>query len=358
LIENSADINAVDDKGQSCLASTADDVDIIKLLVSYGATMTAKAIFAAINARNVAGVKELLSYGADPSMRWRRLSTPEFDDNGRRMTSHSYAATRLTGVPLHHEAFPLYHAVMASSLGWQRGPGVSAEQTKFDLQIVEALLDQGADPFARFLSQINKWWEAPTTTNTVKDTPSLDVPEAHRECTILHELLLAGALADPLLSVPGLEVNHRDAKGRTLLIAACEGLHGPDVVLGSHKKETGRDEHATKFQRLISLGAELGARDNSGRNVLHHMIAGNCFETTFCDFKDSLAKVVREAPDLIYQTDNDRQTPLHYAISRANILRDARTAQALLLAGADPLVVDKNGNNLLYVLAKSLDASS
>ncbi|KAH6974822.1 ankyrin repeat-containing domain protein, partial [Ilyonectria destructans] len=71
---------------------------------------------------------------------------------------------------------------------------------------------------------------------------------------------------------------------------------------------------------------------------------------------DSLASVLREAPDLIHQTDDRGQTPLHYAVSRADTSRDTRTAQALLSAGADPLVVDKNDNSLLHVLAKSLVA--
>ncbi|KAH7127344.1 putative ankyrin repeat protein [Dactylonectria macrodidyma] len=356
LVENGADVNAVGNEGRSCLACAADDVDMIRLLVSHGAIVTAEAMFAAINAKNVAGVKELLSLGANASMRPGKLHEGEFDAEGRRIRPHSYGVTRLTGVPLHHEVFPLYHAGMAPSLRWWRDPGDFAEELEFDVQIVQVLLDQGADPFARFLSRINEQWEASSISDTAKDTPSLEVPEAHRECTILHELLLAGSLVDPFLSLPGLDVNHRDAKGRTLLLAACEGSQGPDVELSSHEKEADRDGHVTMFQRLISLGAELTARDNSGRNVLHHMISGNDFETTFHAFKDSLASVLREGPDLIHQTDDGGQTPLHYAVSRADTSRDTRAAQALLSAGADPLVVDKNGNSLLHVLAKSLVA--
>ncbi|KAM5349997.1 hypothetical protein ACJ41O_006502 [Fusarium nematophilum] len=359
LVENGADVNAVGNEGRSCLACAAGDVDMIRLLVSHGAAVTAEAMFAAIDAGNVAGVKELLSLGADASMRRGRL--PEFDAEGRRIYPHSYGGTRLTGAPLHHEVFPLYHVGMAESLRWWREPGADfIGQLEFDVQIVQVLLDQSADPFARFLSRINEQWEASSVSNTAKDTPSIEVPEGHRECTILHELLLAGSLVDPFLSLPGLDVNRRDAKGRTLLLAACQGSQGPDVVLGSHKMEEA-DRHGgnvTMFQRLISLGAELRVRDNSGRNVLHHMIAGNCFETTFYDFKDSLASVLQEAPDLIHQTDDCGQTPLHYAVSRADTSRDTRAAQALLSAGADPLVVDKNGNSLLHVLAKSLVASA
>ncbi|EXK24272.1 hypothetical protein FOMG_18991 [Fusarium oxysporum f. sp. melonis 26406] len=356
LVENGADVNAVGNEGRSCLACAADDVDMIRLLVSHGATVTAEAMFAAIDAKNVTGVKELLSLGANARMRPGKLLGGEFDAEGRRIRSHSYGGTRLMGVPLHHEVFPLYHAGMAPSLRWWRDPGDFAEELEFDMQIVQVLLDQGGDPFDKFLSRINEQWEASSVSDTAKDTPSIEVPEAHRECTILHELLLAGSLVDPFLSLPGLDVNHRDAKGRTLLLAACEGLQGPDVELGSHEKEADRDGHVTMFQRLISLGAELRARDNSGRNVLHHIISGNGFETTFYAFKDSLASILREDPDLIHQTDDGGQTPLHYAVSRADTSRDTRAAQALLSAGADPLVVDKHGNSLLHVLAKSLVA--
>lgn len=358
LIENGADVNAIGNEGRSILACAADDVNMIRLLVSHGATLAADAIFLAIKVTNVAGVKELLSLGADASMRRGKLFRPEFDPEGRRIHPHSYSVTRLMGVPLYEEVFPLYHAGMSSALRWWRHPGDFAGQLEPERQIVEVLLDHGADPFAKFLSRINTCWEAPSVCDTTKDIPSLEVPEAHRECTILHELLLAGSLVDPFLSLPGLDVNHRDAKGRTLLLAACQSSHGPDAVLDSNKTEAGWEGHNTIFQRLVSLGADLRALDNSGHNVLHHIIAGNCFETTFSDFKVSLDSVLREAPDLIHQMDDDEQTPLHYACIHADIWRDTRAAHALLSAGADPLVVDKNGNNLLHVLAKSLDTSS
>jgi hypothetical protein len=109
------------------------------------------------------------------------------------------------------------------------------------------LLDHGADPFARYLSRINTTWAAPSVIDTLNDTPSIEVPEGYRECIVLYELLLAGAMVDPFLSFLGLDVNHRDAKGRTLLLVACEGSEGLDIVLGWHKNEVDRDSYATMF---------------------------------------------------------------------------------------------------------------
>jgi ankyrin repeat protein len=86
------------------------------------------------------------------------------------------------------------------------------------------------------------------------------------------------------------------------------------------------------------------------------MIAGNFFETRVWAFKKSLSSVLREAPDLIHHTDDRGRTPLHYAVSRADTSRDTLVVEALLSAGADPLVVDTDGNGVLHVLAKSLDA--
>jgi ankyrin repeat protein len=356
LVENGADVNAIGNDGRSCLACAADDVDMIRLLVRHGATLNSEALFAAIDANNVEGVRELLTLRLDPSLRRGKLAEEAFDATGMCIRPHSYVATRLTGVPLYHEVFPLYHAGMAQSLRQWRGPDESVANLECAIKIIQLLLEHGADPFARFLSRINKPWETTALSDAVKDTPSIEVPENHRECTILHELLIVGSVVDPFLNFPGLDVNCRDAKGRTLLNAACQSSAGPDVVHGSHEEQANRDDHVTMFHRLTSLGAEIRARDNSGRNVLHHMIAGNTFETTFDQFKRSLASVLREAPDLIHETDDDKQTPLHYAVSRADMSRDTRAAQALLQAGSDPLVVDKNANSLLHVLAKCLDA--
>ena len=360
LVEKGADVNAVgntfEKERQSCLAfaAQAQGVDMIRLLVRYGATVTAEALFAAIQANHVAGVRELLSVRAEASMmRRERLSRAEFDADGRLLSPHGYSVmTKLMGAPLHHEAFPLYYAGMASALCW-RGPGERPAWEEFPdpepvKQMVQALLDHGADPYARFLSRVNKEWETASSSDTTRDTPLIEVPEAHRECTVLHELLLAGAVMDPFLRLPGLDVNRRDAKGRTLLLAACQGRGGPDAMC--------QDGCVSIFQKLISLGAEMEARDNIGWNALHHMITGNDFTNTFDNFKDSLAGLVHHAPHLANQADDAGKTPLHYAVYRADMSRDARAVDTLLSAGADVVVVDEDGNNLLHVLAKSLDS--
>lgn len=344
LIENGADVNATSREGQSILACAVADVDMIRLLVSHGANLSADAMFAAITASNVVGAEELLSAGAGASMRRGKLLWPEFDSDGERTHPIPYSVSRSMGVPLYQEVFPLYHAVMFPELRSRE-------------RIVTLLLDHGADPFAKFLSQINRAWEDSYACDTTRDTPSIEVPEDHRECTILHELLLGWSATGPFFGLPGLDVNHRDAKGRTLLLAACQGLRGPDAILGSDQEAVAvrdGDDQVTIFQHLISLGASLGVRDNSGRNVLHGMIATENFGAPFKNFKHSFVSALQEAPDLINQRDNNGQTPLHYSVIQADKTGDTLAAQALRSAGADLLAVDRNGNSVLHVLAKSL----
>jgi hypothetical protein len=109
---------------------------MIRLLVSHGASVTPEAMFATIDIRNVAGVKELLSLGATASMRRGKLLGEEFDADGRSILRIKYGeTTRVMGIPLHHEVFPLYHAGMASSPA-QRHPGDLDGQLESRMQIV------------------------------------------------------------------------------------------------------------------------------------------------------------------------------------------------------------------------------
>ena len=99
------------------------------------------------------------------------------------------------------------------------------------------------------------------------------VPEEIEECTIFHDLVMNCVMIDQFLNIPGLDVDHRDAQGRTLLHAACRGYCGLDYVLDSqYSSGTKKDERVTILQHLLSLGADIRARDNLGRNMLHHII--------------------------------------------------------------------------------------
>ncbi|KAK5989438.1 Ankyrin-3-like protein [Cladobotryum mycophilum] len=345
LIEAGADVNAVDDKGRGCLAFAQHDSVMIKFLIKNGASVTVDAIFAAIDANNVTALEVILSEGIDANIRQDRLPEEPPEKKKKPRGYHAGIIT-IDGIEL-HEMFPIYYA--AADFQTVEDPtSVSPREIESRSRLIRLLLDNGADPFAKFVREKegdknvseDKMFQSP------KDTPSIEVPQGYEECTVLHELLIGGKMVDEFLYLPGLDANHRDAKGRTLLHAACRSS------ARSFKKNTDQGERVTIFQRLLSLGAEVKARDNFGRNVLHHIIRDGFPDFDRC--KTSLADALKEAPSLINQTDGNGETPLHYAVTRANEVGNTKAAEFLLSARADPLVVNNNGDNVLHILAGHL----
>ncbi|KAM0265174.1 hypothetical protein ACHAQJ_000327 [Trichoderma viride] len=315
LIERGADVNAVDSKGQSCLASAQRSADMIKLLIKYGAVVTADSIFAAIDSRNAEVLRALLS-----------------------------------GEP--HEQFPLYYAAMKLHLRWEP-LDKDYQDIAEGMEIVQVLLDHGANPFAKFLKQDTQVEDELDLSAVEKF--SIQVPKGYTECTLLHDVLFTRNLADAFLQLPDLDVHHRDAKGRTLLHMACENRKGPDYIIGSYVKDSDRilKERVHTFQRLLSLGANLKAQDHFGRNVLHYLLVGEVdIEPSTC--AKFWAYTLQNAPELVNQGDGNGETPLHYAMIRALDRNNTAEAEMLLGAGADPMIISRRGDTMLHILGRGL----
>ncbi|KAM5346981.1 hypothetical protein ACJ41O_009986 [Fusarium nematophilum] len=336
LIEAGADVNASDSQGRSCLALAHRDMDLVRLLMAHGATVTADVLFTVIGGRNIEGLKEILSGQVDANMR-----LPKKPDETKEERAHHRGEWRQVRT-VEHEEYPLCAAAgkmtnrsisRLGSLGQQR-----AEDVFLTMQL---LLDHGADPLAR-LWQVEERSEEPGV-------------ESHVETTVLHRMLRTGWLVGPILSVPGLDINCRDSKGRALLHAACEGAEGPDYGVLCRKGDTYQADDMSIFKKLLSLGADLEARDDFGRNVLHHMIPDDGYLDKFSQFQDSLAHVLDKAPSLVNQADGDGWTPLYYAVRGGCRIKNLHVAKALLSAGADLLVIAANGESLLHVLATYLE---
>ncbi|RSL50140.1 hypothetical protein CEP54_012087 [Fusarium duplospermum] len=336
LIEAGADVNAFDEEGTSCLALAHRDIDLIRLLKSHGATVTADVLFAAIHEANMEGLEEFLSGEVDPNMRRPRKTNEELG------LSQDHHASWTSAVTDEHEEYPLMRCPRELGNKWILSHGLAGQQRAEEaFQMMQLLLDHGANPLAR-LRQVEK---------SSKDA---DV-KYYVEVTVLHHMLRNGRLVGPMLNVPGLDVNCRDSKGRTLLHAACEGRCGADYGTISHQEDDYQTDGMTIFKKLLSLGADLEARDEFGRNVLHHMLHDHEDPKKFDQFGDSLAYVLDKAPHLMDQMDGDGWTPLYYAIRQGGRRKNVRAAKALLSAGANPLVVAANGESLLHVLAPYLE---
>ncbi|KAL2672549.1 hypothetical protein Neosp_013261 [[Neocosmospora] mangrovei] len=337
LIEAGADVNASDDKGNSCLALVHQDIDLIRLLKSHGATVTADVLFAAIQDGNLEGLEEFLSGKIDANMR-----RPKKPDEKQRRLSQNHHASWTSTVTEKHEVYPLMRCPRELGNKWIEQHGLAGQQRAYEaFRMMQLLLDHGANPLAR-LQQVEK------------SSKGSDV-KYYVEVTVLHHILRNGLLVGPMLSVLGLDVNCRDSKGRTLLHAACEGREGADYGVVTRQEDGYGTDGTTIFQKLLSLGADMEARDAFGRNVLQHMIHDHDETKRFDQFRDSLAHVLDKAPNLKDQADGDGWTPLYYAIRQGGRRKDVRAAKALLSAGADPSVIATNGENLLHVLAPYLE---
>ncbi|KAK1722177.1 ankyrin repeat-containing domain protein [Colletotrichum lupini] len=257
------------------------------------------------------------------------------------------------------------------------------ERTKLHssaLSLTEVLLSHGDDPLSNFSRCSGKdcyhqkiysrlqakglymFDEAPDSYDAVGDPEYSFEPHLHEDCVVLHQLLADGHIVHPFLKLPAIDANHRDGSGRTLLHAACSSKRGPDVpldLLPGDPWNPQTSKEVSVFDHLVSLGADVEARDTYRQNVLHHMLSPpskHIYETPIIE--KSLTYTIEKHPSIIDQRDNEGKTPLYLAIHRALYEKRTTAADALLRAGADPLIPDNEGNTVLHVLSRMLWVSS
>ncbi|CAH0050929.1 unnamed protein product [Clonostachys solani] len=345
LIEAGADVNAADNENKNCLSYAQTDAEISQLLRTHGAITRVDEIFAAIDQSNVEALKSILSRNEPGINANARRGRPSDEDAGpikrkrARRRYHEDDHVEEKDIVEDHQLFPLFHA------------GVLLTRSEDADEIVKVLLDFNADPFSKFLARLSQR-RSKRYSSRLQDTPSLEVPEGYRECTLLHEIFFhRRGRFENFVRLPTLDVNHRDCQGRTVLHAACMAAGGPDHIVKSQQGEKGLVGDASLFERLVCFGADLKARDHQGRNILHHMLRQcepNAFEKGF-------SHALEACPELIHQVDDDGRTPLLEAAIHAASTRETGPFNTLLEAGADCLAVDKNGESCLHKLADNLD---
>ncbi|CAH0026027.1 unnamed protein product [Clonostachys rhizophaga] len=339
LLEWGADVNAVDNVGNTCLSYANRDINLLKALMKRGATPSIRAVFAAMEQLKVDTLEAFLKAGFDPN-------TKRIDQPPQVLGSGLFG--KRTEPQGSTEDLPIYYACL--KLKDFSGPPDSDKHKKMT-EIVQMLLKYGADPFAKFLvkamTPYSNYGNENKTDPFHRGTASPSVPEGYEERTVLHELMRRGEPPNILLDIEGLEINRQDAQGRTLLQLACQ--NNPDQITTADQE--GGDQ-LTRFQKLVSLGATLEARDNFGQNILHYLVDRDVYIETP---KLTLGHILDKAPHLALQSDNAGHTPLHNAVRLAAFRRHTDTAETLLSAGADALAVRKSGDNMLHLLATNLD---
>lgn len=320
LLDHGANPNATADDGSTCLNSAMHDVEFVRLLVKHGADITLgdrPALFSAISAQDVAAVAALVEAGADCNVRQKPVEKPK---RGRfqhdRIQQHEYYA-------VHFAASTQFN---------------TPKTRETAIQIIKLLLDNGADPFLNFRD----------------------------DATIIHDIFEHGGILQPFLDIPNLDLERRDPKGRTLLLAAARsnfGTHSPSTfpheMFGLINWQEIEAEHA-KFrigdprpaQTLYEKGGDLLAVDNEGNNVLHFLNLAAVHN--FDEYKKTFILLTEKVPSLIHQKNAEGWTPFHYAIKGLRFWN----VEHLLTAGADPLERDSEGNTALHHLAPKLAKST
>ncbi|WQF75414.1 Putative NACHT nucleoside triphosphatase, P-loop containing nucleoside triphosphate hydrolase [Colletotrichum destructivum] len=388
LILAGADIRAVDAKGKTCLGYARGNIDLIRLLLQNGATVAADAVFAAIDGNQTDVLDALLAAGVSPNLRFEEVADKPWRTRQEDDASDDWERDDMPDC----EWYPLHHAA-------SRSGSIYPDQKRRDefnktaLDMVNTLLSHGADPLRAFTRCSTKECyhqkllakqqaDEADLFNDVEDAPAEEMvvltppvggseAHLHEQGVILHQLLVDGHVVHPLLMLPNLDANRRDGKGRTVLHAACFSPRGPDLPVNlppgdpwDNDDDDDDDDddngpaYTSLFQHLLSLGADPEARDDDGRNAMHHLLRLRTENRhgPAPAVNASLAHLAAHYPSLIDQRDKDGRTPLHLAVDRAVYEKDstALAADILLRAGADPLVADGDGDTVLHVLCRML----
>ncbi|KAK3328716.1 ankyrin repeat-containing domain protein [Apodospora peruviana] len=350
LVEAGADVNAVSKDGTPCLAMAGNDVELVHLLVAHGARVTPSALFAAIDKEEVEVLGELLAASTgDANMRHDKPDAAARQKQRRHLFGYNH------NVP-EHEKYPLYHA--ATKSGERKRTDVDNKDSEARrTQMVSVLLASGADPFARF------WMTAETEDDNADDDDD-DPVDKLEQATVIHQILSCKGIIQPFLQLQNLDLEHRDSKGRTFLLAACASFSGFQRTIKLDNMNGKSEEDRLLIEILLERGADITAVDTSGRNALHQPFittlwsSGSTNHWFSSDINQKPLQVLLHAnPKLVSQVDKTKgRTPLHYAIlAISSTSKSECTSVNLLLdAGAEPHTVDADGNNALHCVSKVL----
>ncbi|GKT46777.1 ankyrin-2 [Colletotrichum spaethianum] len=379
LILAGADVNAVDGTAKTCLGYARGNVDLIRLLIERGAAVKADAIFAAINGKQVDVLETLLTAGVSPNLRLEEIIGKPWRKR-QHSGSHEWERDDMPDC----EWYPVHHAASRYASTWQ-DKKFREELNETTLKIINILLSHGANPLQTFTRCSTKECyhqkflakeqaadlrsdnnENQQLNDDILIQPTDDSKShLHEEGVVLHQLLVDGHVVYPFLTLPNIDANFRDSKGRTLFHAACFSRRGPDLPVSLMPGEQWETEESTEtslFHHLLSIGADLEARDDDGRNAIHHLLRFR-LEERYCSVSlpvihKSLAYMATYHHSIINQRDKDGKTPLYLATGRAVYEKNTTAAEKLLKAGADPLIPDNDGNTVLHVLSRMLWISS
>lgn len=360
LLASGANVQERDNRGVSCLASTAGDLEMVKLLLSYNAKITADAVFMSLHSQRNDVLHAFLEAGADPNV---RLGS----SLGSNLTSRRPISVNPDRDVQLAEEYPLYHvAVSQGANSYSKSKMEKQKQWSAAAVLMQTLLSAGADPFATFRRLTPNGTEEENDEDDEDDSVKELLRDGRvakitvEEVLLAHDLIGQDKMVHPILVVDRLDADRRDAQGRSLLHMAGHhyNLDAPVDSLFAAIDPEYISSLPSFLDCLCGHGADPLATDASGNNILHHMFLGNKRRKDDEKDRSSVAHLASLYPGLVDQVNSQGKTPLLMALKHATLHGMTGAAEALLQAGASVLPVDNNGNSGLHILAFSLYKSA
>lgn len=286
LLDGGADPNIAATCGYTALAMSTHSSQLFHLLIDNGAYPSEHhpmELFSALSDFKEDVVTALLSMDLDANTTTLSDAQPHWHTQ------------RLRKIP-QNKGFVLHPLLYISML-----PFNEANSRHHSIRMIRLLLEHGADPFLN---------DSETT-------------------SILHEIFADGGIIQPWMELPDLDLERRDPRGQTLLLAASRshiGTKGYACQVPLFSQRGGRilpypwqEGDPTRAMALYERGANLNAVDNQGNNVLHNL-AGLKSDHKFAqdEFRRTMALFMEKAPELVDQVNSLGQTPMLIAEDLAN----------------------------------------
>jgi ankyrin repeat protein len=338
LIENGADVDSQDEKGLTPLHVTA-----------HGTKYEAHAKHTGLWRCKAA--RELLGQGANPNA---------VDKAGRTPLHVSSSCPEIMKLLLERKAdasigkSPLFLAIYDQNLEaletiLDHGLSVNSVNEKAHSREVHHSLKMDRTIYALLCTG----FAAKINTHPPQSVPLLRAlvergadlyPPLNDEETLIHFLfeypeyeVLDALLTEPCAS--RIDLNRRDQRGRTVLIAACDWHQ----VIPGHGYRHWSKPVPSPALRMLEMGADATIADNDGKTALHHILANDGLpDWALIEFINHKAT----AP-ILFQKDNDGFLPFHYAL---RTLRP-KVCELILEKGADLLDPGPDGRTALHYIA-------
>lgn len=356
LIELGADVNAVDSAGEGCLEKAAHSQELVRLLVNHGVEVSPTAISSAARNKDLGVLKALLSSEKTPAL----VKCWNLGLNDVRGLDPSSPEARIA-----RQGHPLYVAGTIRPLRRTSEDNDVGEMRA--RKMMEALLEVGVSPYDTLLIQsdfrdrsirpslpmtvANRRWR--TEDKESEKIPFLEdsedglVPALLADRLVFHQLLADHGVYEPILKLPGLDLERRNASGQTPLLAACRGGAAASPLY-----------YKPVLKDLLDRGANPTVLDDYGRNCLHYCLNHHSAIVVM----KQLQELGDAVPALVNQPDTYGYHPIHYRLAalaqRVLGPQNDEWLDYLIAQGMDVTATDGDGNGALHFLASGLLPSS